>query len=92
MNAFHIISTAPFFAKKSGAFSVEDFDLYCTILSALNWRRHNGDIALHVGVRMGVEVAGFAMGRPAGMTDAGKSGQSFSILRFLTRYESYHSE
>ena len=47
MNAIHIISTAPFFAKKSGAFSVEDFDLYCTVLSALNWRRHNGDIALY---------------------------------------------
>ncbi len=46
MNAIHIISTAPFFAKKSGAFSVEDFDLYCTVLSALNWRRHNGRISL----------------------------------------------
>ncbi len=46
MNAIHIISTAPFFAKKSGAFSVEDFDLYCTVLSALNWRRHNGEIQL----------------------------------------------
>ncbi len=47
MNAFHIISTAPFFAKKSGAFSVEDFDLYCTVLSALNWRKHNGNISLY---------------------------------------------
>ncbi len=46
MNAIHIISTAPFFAKKSGAFSVEDFDLYCTVLSALSWRRHNGNITL----------------------------------------------
>ena len=47
MNAIHIISTAPFFAKKIGAFSVEDFDLYCTVLSALNWRRHNGEISLY---------------------------------------------
>lgn len=46
MNAIHIISTAPFFAKKSGAFFQEDFDLYCTVLSALNWRRHNGEIRL----------------------------------------------
>lgn len=47
MNAIHIISTAPFFAKKSGAFSVEDFDLYCTVLSALSWRKLNGDISLY---------------------------------------------
>ncbi len=47
MNAIHIISAAPFFAKKSGAFSVEDFDLYCTVLSALNWQRHNGTISLY---------------------------------------------
>ncbi len=51
MNAIHIISTAPFFAKKSGAFSVEDFDLYCTVLSVLNWRRHNGKIALYTDTR-----------------------------------------
>ena len=47
MNAIHIISTAPFFAKKGGAFSVEDFDLWCTVLSALNWRKHNGKISLY---------------------------------------------
>lgn len=46
MNAIHIISTAPFFAKKNGAFYTEDFDLYCTALSALEWRRHNGSITL----------------------------------------------
>lgn len=46
MNAIHIISTAPFFAKKSGAFFQEDFDLYCTVLSALNWKKHNGEIRL----------------------------------------------
>ena len=47
MNAIHIVSTAPFFAKKSGAFSVEDFDLYCTVLSALNWKKYNGSISLY---------------------------------------------
>lgn len=46
MNAIHIISTAPFFAKKSGAFFQEDFDLYCTVLSALSWRKQNGRISL----------------------------------------------
>ena len=35
-------------------------------------------------VRMGIGIGRRSMGRPAGMTDAGKSGQSFSILRFLT--------
>ena len=63
MNAIHIISTAPFFAKKSGAFSVEDFDLYCTVLSALNWRRHNGAIALYT------DKAGAAYYNSIGITD-----------------------
>lgn len=46
MNAIHIVSTAPFFAKRNGAFCAEDFDLYCTALSALSWRRKNGEITL----------------------------------------------
>lgn len=63
MDAIHIISTAPFFAKKSGAFSVEDFDLYCTVLSALNWRRHNGNISLYT------DKAGAEYYRKIGLTD-----------------------
>lgn len=47
MNAIHTISTAPFFAKhKDGAYSMEKFDLYNAVLSALQWRRLNGEIKL----------------------------------------------
>ncbi len=63
MNAIHIISTAPFFAKKSGAFFQEDFDLYCTVLSALNWRRYNGDISLYT------DKKGAEYYRSIGLTD-----------------------
>lgn len=46
MNAIHIVSTAPFFAKGGKEYSMEDFDLYCTALSSLCWRRYNGKITL----------------------------------------------
>ena len=46
MEAIHIVSTAPHFAKNGGAFFTEDFDLYCTVLSALCWRKYNGNITL----------------------------------------------
>lgn len=46
MDAFHIISTAPYFAKNSGAFALEDFDLYCAVISALTWRRDGSRIFL----------------------------------------------
>ena len=46
MNAIHIASAAPAFAKGKKAFSAEDFDLYCTVLSALCWRKFNGNITL----------------------------------------------
>lgn len=47
MDAFHIISTAPYFAKNDGAFALEDFDLYCAVLSALVWRRDGSRIFLY---------------------------------------------
>lgn len=46
MNAIHIVSTAPFFAKGGKSYRMEDFDLYCTALSALCWRKYNGKITL----------------------------------------------
>lgn len=46
MNAFHIASFAPARTKGKTAVSAEDFDLYCTALSALAWRKFNGKIAL----------------------------------------------
>lgn len=45
MDAIHINSTLPFFAKrKDGDYFTEDFTLYNTIISALQWRKLNGRI------------------------------------------------
>lgn len=45
MNAIHVNSTLPFFVKhKDGNYFIEDFTLYNTVLSALMWRKLNGDI------------------------------------------------
>ena len=45
MNAIHVNSTAPFFVRHPGAeYAVEDFGLYCEVISALQWRKMNGDI------------------------------------------------
>lgn len=46
MNAVHIASFAPAAAKGKKTPSVEAFDLYCTALSALQWRKNGGEIAL----------------------------------------------
>lgn len=46
MQAIHVNSTAPFFAKrKDGAYSIDKFDLYNAVLSALLWKKHNGSIS-----------------------------------------------
>ena len=45
MNGIHVNSTAPFFAQRPGAeYSIEKFSLYCEVISALQWRKMNGDI------------------------------------------------
>lgn len=45
MNGIHVNSTAPFFAKNKGAdYKIEDFSLYNTVISALQWRKMNGEI------------------------------------------------
>lgn len=45
MNGIHVNSTAPFFARKPDAeYSIEDFSLYCEVISALEWRKMNGAI------------------------------------------------
>lgn len=46
LRAIHVVSTAPFFAKNKGDFAYEDFDLYNMALSALMWRKLNGEIEL----------------------------------------------
>lgn len=46
MNAIHINSTAPFFAKhKHGAYFIDKSELYNSVLSALQWRKVNGKIS-----------------------------------------------
>lgn len=45
MDAIHVNSTKPFFVKhKNGDYFIEDFTLYNTVISALMWRKLNGDI------------------------------------------------
>lgn len=46
MNAVHIASFAPAAAKGRQSPDVEDFDLYCTALSALQWRKNGGVITM----------------------------------------------
>lgn len=46
MNAIHIASFAPARAKGKTSPRAESFDLYCTALSALMWRRLNGRITM----------------------------------------------
>lgn len=48
IQCLHINSTAPFRARNhEKEYFLEDFDVLCTILSALMWRRHNGTIKLY---------------------------------------------
>ncbi len=46
MNAIHIASFAPARSKGKTKPDVEDFDLYCTALSALQWRKNGGSITM----------------------------------------------
>lgn len=47
LNAFHSNWTKPFFfGGKGHTYFVEDFELLTTILSALEWRKHNGGIKM----------------------------------------------
>lgn len=47
ISAFHTNWTTPFFStSKSKKYFVEDFEILTTILSALKWRQHNGNIKM----------------------------------------------
>lgn len=47
MRAFHIFCSAPFFAKNKGReLTIDETEIYCTVLSALNWREKNGSIIM----------------------------------------------
>lgn len=45
MNGIHVNSAAPYFVRHPGAeYTIEKFSLYCTVISALQWRKKNGAI------------------------------------------------
>lgn len=47
MNAIHVNSTLPFLAKRGGgSYTIEPFSLYTTVISALEWRKNNGEIRM----------------------------------------------
>lgn len=46
MKAIHIASFAPSAAKGKTSVAAEDFDLYCTAFSALQWRKNGGEITM----------------------------------------------
>lgn len=46
MIAFHTAWTKPFFALKPPPFYLDDWDILTTMLSALEWRKHNGGIKM----------------------------------------------
>ena len=46
MKAIHVASFAPAAAKGKPSPAVEDFDLYCTVFSALQWRKNGGSITM----------------------------------------------
>lgn len=47
MNAIHVNSTLPFRAKRGdGFYTIEPFSLYTTVISALEWRKNNGEIRM----------------------------------------------
>lgn len=54
MRAFHVMSTAPertYYQRPGGQrFSLEDFEILVTVLSALEWQRHNGPIKLYTDI------------------------------------------
>jgi hypothetical protein len=62
MNAFHTNWTRPFFLRNQGSpYFIEGYDLLTTILSALEWRKHNG------GIRMITDTVGAEYYRKLGL-------------------------
>jgi hypothetical protein len=55
LTAFHSNWTKPFLARHPGvSYTIEDYELLTTILSALEWRKHNGSIKM-ITDRIGAE-------------------------------------
>ena len=73
--AIHVNSTAPFAIKKKGAaYYQEDFELLCTALSALMWRKMNGSIKLYT------DKTGYDYYASFGMLDLWDGGIDTSVL------------
>lgn len=75
MRAFHSNWTKPFFAKHTGNYYVEDFELLTTILSALKWQELNGDI------QMVTDVVGAAYYKKIGLEKVWNLGIDDSLER-----------
>ena len=73
MNAFHSNWTKPFFARHSGEYYIEDFELLTTILSALKWQQFNGDI------KMITDVRGYDYYQRLGLTEIWNKGIDYSL-------------
>jgi hypothetical protein len=74
MNAFHSNWTKPFFLRNRGVpYFVEDYDLLTTILSALEWRKHNG------GIKMVTDATGAEYYRRLGLTHIWDLGITTSL-------------
>lgn len=76
--ALHVTSTAPSRQRNPNLqFQVDDFDLLCTILSALMWRRHNGPIKLYT------DSVAYDYYKRAGILDIYDGGVDTDVLDHL---------
>jgi hypothetical protein len=78
MNAFHTNWTQPFFVRNPGrAYSLPDYELLTTVLSALEWRRYNGSI------KMITDAAGADYYRSLGIAHIWDRGIDNSLDRLI---------
>ena len=78
INAIHVNWTKPFFAKnKDRMYSIDDFEILSTILSALLWRDLNGPIKLYT------DGAGYEFYRMLGILDIWDGGIDVHTLESI---------
>jgi len=73
MRALHINRTGPFFLRNSGEYTVEDFEILTTVLSALKWREKNGSI------KMVTDSVGAEFYKSRGMEDLWDDGTDIAL-------------
>jgi len=74
LNAFHSNWTKPFSLRNQGAsYFIEDYDLLTSILSALEWRKHNG------GIKMVTDTTGAEYYRQLGLEHVWDLGITTSL-------------